>query len=97
MAFTTSLRVLGGLAAVASARATLTMSKVGGYADPDSEGPLEIIAVKPSTNVSYTCIHIAPFITSHKTVYIYRIGVAVNYFLRFEARFFLPFELLLIT
>ena len=54
MTFTNpTLRVLGGLATIASARATLTMTKVGGYANPnEGEGPLEIVVVKPSTNVS---------------------------------------------
>ena len=47
---TTSLKVLGGAVALASARATLTMSKVGGYKSM-SENPLEIVVVKPSTKV----------------------------------------------
>lgn len=49
---TTSLKLLGGLAMIASASSTLTMSKVGGYASV-IDGPLEIVVVKPSTNVSY--------------------------------------------
>lgn len=54
-AFTTWVRVLEGLLAmIASASATLTMSKVGGY-ESLSEDPLEIVVVKSSTNVSCFC------------------------------------------
>ena len=49
---TTSLKVVGGLAVMASARGTLTMIKVGGY-ESTNGGSLEIVAVKPSTDVSY--------------------------------------------
>ena len=55
MGFTPWLRVLGGLLAARASASTstlLTMTKVGGY-ESLSEDPLEIVVVKPSTNVSY--------------------------------------------
>lgn len=54
MGFKSTLRVVVGLAIlVVSASAALTMEKVGGYDNSDNEDePLEVVAIKASTNVS---------------------------------------------
>lgn len=50
-----SLRAAASLAMlVVSASAALTMEKVGGYDNSDNDDePLEVVAVKASTNVSH--------------------------------------------
>lgn len=59
MAFTTatsaatSVKVFAGaVALMVSVRASLTMTKAGGY-ESLSDSPFEVVVVKPSTNVSY--------------------------------------------
>ena len=54
MAFKTYLRVVASLAMlIAPASAALTMEKVGKYKNVDDDATLEVVAVKPSTNVSH--------------------------------------------
>lgn len=80
---TSSLRVLGGLAAIATTRATLTMTKVGGYASRnEGEGPLEIVVVKPSTNVSALC---------NTTRYIWHTAVSCAWYPSIDRKMTQPF------
>lgn len=54
MAFKNYLRVVASLAMlIAPASAALTMEKVGKYKNVDDDATLEVVAVKPSTNVSH--------------------------------------------